>query len=153
MSLDSWLHFFHVLAAIVWLGGGVMLVAVTARVRSSASPQAMTEMSRTIPWVGMRILGPTWLVVLVTGVWMVAENGAFKFSQLWVLIGLGAFAVAFLIGTVFMSRAGIGLERASRTEGAATQLPALLQRWLAGYVAILAVLLIAVADMVFKPGL
>lgn len=51
------------------------------------------------------------------------------------------------------SRAGVGLERATRGDGGAAQLPALLQQWIVGYSVILAVLLIAVWDMVFKPGL
>jgi uncharacterized membrane protein len=153
MSLDSWLHFLHVVAAIVWLGGGLMLVMVGIRVRSSTSSEAIAEFARTIPFVGIRVLGPAWIVVLVTSVWMVLSSSEFKFTQLWVLIGLGAFAVAFLVGAVYMSQVGIRLDRAARGEDRQhANLPALLQRWLVGYSVVLVVLLVAVWDMVFKPG-
>ena len=154
MNLESWLHFFHVVAAIVWLGGGFMLVMVGLRVRSSANPQAIAEIARTIPFIGIRVMGPAWIVLLVTGIWMVLGSSAWSFTQLWVLLGLGLFAVAFLVGAIYMSQAGIRLDRAAK-EGAqsAADLPSLLQRWLLGYAVILAVLLVAVGDMVFKPGL
>jgi len=153
MGLDSWLHFLHVLGAIVWLGGGLMLVMVGIRVRSSASSEAIAEFARTIPFVGIRVLGPAWIVVLVTGVWMVFSSSAFKFTQLWVLFGLGAFAVAFLIGAVYMSRVGIRLDRAARSEDPKdANLRTLLGRWLVGYSVVLGVLLVAAWDMVFKPG-
>jgi hypothetical protein len=34
------------------------------------------------PYVGMRLLGPAWIVVLITGVWMVLVSAAWKFSKL-----------------------------------------------------------------------
>jgi hypothetical protein len=53
-----------------------------------------------------------------------------------------------------MSRIGIQLDRAAQQatmDGA--QLRALLDRWIAGYGVVLVVLIVAVWDMVFKPGL
>ena len=41
MTLDSWLHFGHVLSAIVWVGGGLMLSIVGLRVRASGEPNAI----------------------------------------------------------------------------------------------------------------
>lgn len=148
-----WLHLIHVLAAMVWLGGGLMLVLLAARTRSSSTPQAVAEFARLIPYVGIRVLGPAWIVVLLTGVGMVFLSSEWRFTQLWVLIALGLFAVAYLIGAVFMSRAGIQLDRAARGNDPEANLPALLQRWLVGYCVVLAALLVAVWDMIFKPGL
>jgi uncharacterized membrane protein len=153
MTLDSWLHFLHVVAAIVWVGGGFMLVMVGLRIRSTANPQAMAELGRTIPYVGIRVLGPAWIVLLITGVWMVLSSASWRFTQFWVLLGIGLFAVAFLVGAIFMSQAGVRLERAAReADSHKANLSSLFQRWLLGYSVILAVLLVAVWDMVFKPG-
>ena len=152
-TLEPWLHLLHVVAATVWLGGGVAMVLVAARTRSSSNAQAMTEFARTIPFVGIRVLGPALVVVLATGLAMVLTSAAWSFTQPWVLIGLGLFAIAFLIGAVFMSRAGIRLDRAARGDGPRAELPSLLLRWLIGYSVILAVLLVAMGDMVLKPGL
>jgi uncharacterized membrane protein len=48
MTLDSWLHFGHVLNAIVWVGGGLMLSIVGLRVRSSGDPTALRQFAGTL---------------------------------------------------------------------------------------------------------
>jgi uncharacterized membrane protein len=154
MDLDSWLHFVHVLAATVWLGGGITLSAVALHARSASDPRPIAEFARVLPYVGLRILMPSVVIVLVTGVWMVLAGSEFSLSQFWVLLGLGLFAIAFLIGAVYMSRVGIQLDRVAQQatmDGA--QLRVLLDRWIAGYAVVLVVLIVAVGDMVFKPGL
>ena len=153
LSLDNSLHFLHVIAAIAWTGGGLTLSVIALRIRSSGDIRAMADFARTLPYVGLRVLMPAVIVIPVTGVWMVLENSEFQFAQLWVRFGIGLFLLAFLIGAVYMSRVGIQLDRAARqAAGAAINLSALLDRWLAGYAVVMAVLLLAIADMVFKPG-
>ncbi len=155
MDLDTWLHFLHVLAATIWVGGGVTLSLVGLRSRSSTELSAIGEFSRTLPFVGLRVLTPAVIVVLVTGVWMVLAGSEWNFSQFWVWFGLALFAIAFAIGGIYLSRVGIQLDRATRPGSAVlpAALPVLLDRWLVGYGAVLAVLVVAVWDMVFKPGL
>jgi len=154
MSLDSWLHLVHVLSAMVWVGGGLMLSLIAVRVRSSSDPRAIADFARLLPFVGIRVLMPSVILVLVTGVGLVLADSEFRFSQLWVLLALALFAVAFLIGAVYLSRVAIQLDRAIAGQGqAGAGAAALLNRWLAGYWGVLAVLLVAVWDMVFKPGL
>lgn len=149
----SWLHFLHVVAAMVWVGGGVVLSLSAMRARTGDA-HTLTDFARTLSYVGLRVMMPAVIVVLVTGVWMVLAGSEFKFSELWVLLGLGLFALAFLIGGVYLSRVGIQLERAAGPDStsATTGVAALLDRWLIGYAAVLLVLLVAVWDMVFKPG-
>ena len=96
---------------------------------------------------------PAVILVLVTGVWMVIANAEWHFSQFWVLFALGLFAIAFLIGAVYLSRVGIQMERYANSESNDASTGARLpDRWLVGYGIVLAVLLIAVWDMVFKPS-
>lgn len=154
----GWLKFLHIVGAMVWLGGGTTLILVGIRAQRSPDPNAIREFARLAPYVGMRLLGPAWIVVLITGAWMVLVSAAWKFSQLWVLLALGLFAVAFLIGAVYLSRVGIQLERmvgpAGRTDGAANaDGVALVRRWILGYGLVMLALLLAVWDMVFKPGI
>jgi uncharacterized membrane protein len=111
MDFLRWLHFAHVLAAIVWIGGGVMLMLIGVRARSGTDPHAMTQFARIVPWVGIRALTPAVAVLLATGVWMVLANAAWSFSAFWVQLALGLFALAFLVGVVYMSRVGIQLNR------------------------------------------
>jgi len=151
MTLDNWLHFVHVLAAMTWVGGGLTLSVMGLRARSR--PAAVREFGAVLPYVGIRVLMPAVILVLVTGVWMVIASAEWHFSQFWVLFALGLFAVAFLIGAVYLSRVGIQMERLAKAPADDAPTGArLLNRWLVGYGIVLAVLLVAVWDMVFKPG-
>ena len=83
---------------------------------------------------------------------MVADSAAWNFGQTWVWLGFALFGAAFLVGAAFQSRAAIGAQRAVE---AAEQDEAVrqLRRWVWGSRFILALLVLATWDMVFKPGL
>ena len=154
MILEPWLHLAHILGAIIWVGGGVMLSVVGVRARQGGDPSLIREFARMLSSVGLRVLTPAVVAVLVSGVWLVLAGSEWDFGQLWVLFGLGAFVVAFLIGAVYLSRIAIQLERlATRTEMDPMAVRDLLGRWIVGYRVILVILLFAVWDMVFKPSL
>ena len=155
VNLDSWLHFGHVLSAIVWVGGGLMLSIVGLRVRASGDPNAIRQFAGTLSYAGVRVLLPAVVGTLGFGVWLVIENAAWDFGQLWVLLALGLFAVAFLVGAVYLSRIGTRLQRWAINDEptSANDGPMMLDQWLLGYGMVLVVLLVAVWDMVFKPGL
>jgi uncharacterized membrane protein len=150
VTLYDWLKVGHILGAMIWVGGGVTLVFFALRVRASGDPAAVTEFGRTLAFLGPRLLAPSVIAVLVFGLWMIPINSAWNFGQAWILLALVLFAVAFLVGAIYLSRIGIRLGRAADGDGAASR--ALLDRWLTGYAVVLVVLLVAVWDMVFKPG-
>jgi uncharacterized membrane protein len=153
MGLGPWLHFLHITGAVIWVGGGVVLSVIGQRVRRSGDATLLAEFARTLSYVGLRVFTPSVIVVLVTGVWLVFAEESGNFTQLWVILALVAFAVAFLIGAVYLSRSAIRLERvmSAPTPDIAAARDAL-GRWLLGYGVVLAVLVFALWDMVFKPG-
>lgn len=154
MTLGPWLHFLHISGAVVWVGGGVVLSIIATRVHRSGDMTLLRELARTLSYVGLRVFTPAVIVVLVTGVWLVFAEQFGEFTKLWVVLALAAFAVAFLIGAVYLSRSAIQLERI--VSGPAPDAPAArdaLRRWMLGYGLVLAVLVFALWDMVFKPGL
>jgi uncharacterized membrane protein len=104
-----------------------------------------------LAYAGPRVLGPATVGTLVFGMWLVVESAAWDFSQSWVRIGVTLFAVAFLIGAVYLSRLGLQLQRTASESAAGAK--SLLGRWILGYRLVLLTLLLAVWDMVFKPGL
>lgn len=132
----------------MWVGGGVTLLFIGLRARSARRPEAISEFAGILPYVGLRVLMPAVILVLVTGVWMVLAGSEFQFSQFWVLFALGLFAVAFAIGGIYLSRVGMQMTKVA----GATAAGGLVDRWLIGYGAVLVVLLVALWDMVFKPG-
>jgi uncharacterized membrane protein len=149
-----WLLFLHVLSAMVWIGGGLILLLTGLRVRASADPRRAADFAGTLPYLALRSLAPAIVLLLLTGVGMVLSNAAWQFSQTWVLLALGLFVLAFAIGAVYLSRAGAALLRVAGGEaGDATSVTPFLNRWLLGYGAVLLILVVVVWDMIFKPGL
>ena len=126
-----------------------MLFVLGARARHRATSDTIGEFGQTLAYIGPRVLTPAVLATLVLGIWMVLESPAWDFAQLWVRVALALFAAAFAIGLLALSRIGIALQRvADAGEGRR-----LLDRWLLGYGVVLLLLVLAVWDMVFKPGL
>ena len=142
------LLFVHILAAVTWLGGGLILFVAAVRLRQSATD--IQTFAKILPYIGIRLFMPAVVLVLVTGIWMVIADSEWGFTQAWVLIAIGLFVVAFAVGGVYLSRVGIAMDRAAAS--ATGDLAALVNRWLAGYLVVLVVLLLVIADMVFKPG-
>jgi uncharacterized membrane protein len=152
MELQTWLRFAHIVGAIVWVGGGVMLSLVGLRARRSGNMVIIGEFARMLSYVGLGVLAPAVVVVLVSGVWLVLAESR-EFTELWVLLALAAFAAAFVLGAVFLSRNAIALERvATGSDIDPHAANGVLGRWIGGYVGVLAILVFAVWDMIFKPG-
>ena len=152
MSLEHWLLFLHILGAIVWIGGGLMLSFFGLRARATADLRIIAEFSRTSRRFGLTLFMPALVVLLGTGIWMVLAHTGSKLSEPWILIGFALFFLAFLIGAFYLSRVGIALEQAVADPGRDVKSASvLIGRWLVGYGVILLVLVAAVWDMVFKP--
>jgi uncharacterized membrane protein len=153
LSIDSWLLFAHVGGAAVWLGGGVMLTLVASRAGTSADPAFIREFSRGLPQVALRSLTPAMFVVLLSGIALVVSRSR-SFTELWVLLALASFVLAFIVGAVFVSRTAMELSRlATDASVDVAAAGAALGRWLVAYRLILAILVFVLWDMVFKPSL
>ena len=148
----DWLLFLHVLAAMVWVGGGVMLAVSAARVLRDPDPAAVGRFTASLRVVGPRVLAPATVAVLGLGIALVVDTDAWDFGQLWVQLGLGLFAAAFLIGAAYQSRAALAAARAVERDDD-EQARRQLRYWLWGYRLIVLLLVTAAWDMTTKPGL
>jgi len=150
-TLRDWLLVGHVLAAMVWLGGGVMLAALAVFTVRSGDADAVVRFVRPLRVVGPIVLAPATVLVVGLGVWLVLEDAAWSFGQTWVVLALALFASAAVVGAAFQSRAAILAERAGG-RGDRAEARRQLGRWVMGYLVIVALLVAIVWDMVFKPG-
>lgn len=151
-TLYDWLLLLHIVAAMTWVGGGVLLGVLATRVVRERDPDAVARFTGTLRVVGPLVLAPATLGVGAFGIWLALDSDAWGFGQLWVQLALGLFAAAFAIGAAHQSRAALGAERAV-ARGDHDDAVRQLARWSWGYRLILAILLVATWDMVFKPGL
>jgi uncharacterized membrane protein len=146
------LKFLHVLAAITWVGGNIYSQVLATRVIAAGDPVHLGRIAKDLGDLGNRLLLPAAVSVLVFGVWLVAVS-AWNFTDPWILIGLTGVAITIVTGAFF-----IGPEAGRLGALAAERDPAdpEIQRRIRRVVAIsridLVVLVLVVADMVFKPG-
>jgi uncharacterized membrane protein len=151
-TLYEWLLFLHILAGMVWVGGTVALAALATYILRSADADGITRFIGSLRVVGPIVLAPAPVLLVAMGIWLVLDTDAWDFGQGWVQLGLGLFVAAFLYGAAFQSRAAIAARRAVDS-GDHERAVAYFRRWSVGAWVILVVLVLAVADMVFKPGL
>ena len=149
-ALYDWLLFLHILAAMLWLGGIVVIGAFAFRILHTRQPGATAAFLGNLRVIGPLVLAPAPAILLAMGIWMVADR--WEFDETWVSLGFGLFLVAFLIGAAHQSRAAIAAEKASKAGDDAAALHHL-RHWAYGMAVILVLLVVATWDMVFKPGL
>jgi uncharacterized membrane protein len=152
MSGYEWLLLLHVLAACVWIGGIAVLGAQAVVLLRGGEPDDPGRFVRTLRRLGPVVLAPAPVLLVVLGAWMVGDSDAWSFGQTWVVVAFALFGGAFLIGAAHQSRAALAAERAA-AHGDHAEAARRLRHWAWGMAAILALLVVAVWDMVAKPGL
>ena len=150
--MDDWLLLGHVLAGMVWIGGIVVLGAIGVRAVRDRDPDAPARFSAMLRAIGPIVLAPAPVLLVGFGVWLVTDSRAWAFDQRWVQVGLGLFGAAFLVGAAHQSRTAIAAERAA-VRADRSEAVRQLRRWLWGTALIVGLLVAAVWDMIFKPGL
>ena len=151
-ALYDWLLLGHIIAALVWLGGGVVLaVLAVATLRSDDGP-AVARFVAGLRVIGPAVLAPATIATLGVGIWLDLDSAAWDFGQAWVLLALALFAAAVVVGAGHQGRAAINAQRAiDRDDHAEARRQ--LARWTWGYGVVVSLLLVIAWDMVFKPGL
>lgn len=151
MSFDDWLLYFHVLGAVVWLGGGVMVGVLGIRARKTG--QELTLLQQ-MEWVGPRVGGPAQLTMIVTGIWMVARSPAWNFGQAFVVTGIAVWVALGIIGGSVHPANFKAIRRAVDAGGEGSPLISALaaRTWRATWIEV-ALLLFVVWAMVGKFGL
>jgi uncharacterized membrane protein len=150
-ALYDWLLLGHIIAAMVWVGGSMVLAAFATLVLRGGQDD-VARFVGSLRVVGPIVLAPAPVLVIGLGIWLVGESASWDFGQTWIQIAFGLFLLAFLYGAAFQSRAAIAAERAAKA-GDAARATRHLARWAWGSRAIVALLLLATWDMVLKPGL
>jgi uncharacterized membrane protein len=141
----------HVLAAVVWVGGGASVTVLALLTEREGDPKALVSLGHKVEFMATRIFIPSSLVVLVFGILMMIK-GDLDWGQFWVIVGLLGFAATFLTGVVFLGPQTKKLNVLAAELGAEHPLTQeKLKRLLLVARFDVALLLVIVADMVAKP--
>jgi uncharacterized membrane protein len=141
----------HVLAAVVWIGGGAMFAMITTRLLRTRDRMALgaviPQMARQLGAAG----GPASGIVLLTGIAMVLV-GHIGFSALWVRLGFGGILLHALFGAFVMRKRTMSLvEAVSAPATDETEVARAGARLRSGMFTYLALMVAVVAVMVLKP--
>lgn len=141
----------HVVAAVVWVGGGATLVVLALLIQRENDPGALAAFGQRVEFIATRIFIPASLVVLVFGILMML-NGDLDWGQFWVIAGLVGFAATFLTGIAFLSPQTKRFNALVEEKGAESpEAQAALGKLLLVGRFDVALLLLVVADMTAKP--
>ena len=150
----SWYFVFksiHVLAAIVWLGGGAMITVLAWRAQRARDTAQLLQIGKQAEWLSTRVFVPASLVVLVMGV-ILMHKFPWGYDHFWTLFGVIGWAVSFVVGAAFLGPQTGKLAKLMETRGpedpgVAARLDVIINVARADVVLVLLV----AADMVAKP--
>ena len=100
----------HILAGIAWVGGGLTEQLSVQQARASGGAAAADRQIVSLAWMEKFIYIPAPIIVLITGLTMVAVNDAWGFSQPWVYIALSLLVLAGILGGAVGGRLGKRIE-------------------------------------------
>ena len=149
-SYELWL-FFHITAAIVWIGGAIAGQVFAVLAKRSGDPAQSAAFGRSMSFVGMYVFLPSALAVVVTG-GLLVEDGNWDWSEPFVALGLVGWAVvaATAFGYVLREMGKAGARMAA--EGPSPALAARVGRLVLIARVLIVVLVAIVFVMVVKPG-
>ena len=97
----SWLKSVHVLAAVMWVGGSVMLTLLGIMTIGLRDPVRLTQFAKQVAFLGGRYFPPLSLMVVGFGFWMVQENDL-GYGATWLKIGIAGWIASFVIGAGYL---------------------------------------------------
>jgi uncharacterized membrane protein len=89
----------HVLAAMVWVGGGIYATAMSQR--ALATGEGFDFVAAQAQRAGTRLFGPAAAVVVLSGITIVVTTSSWRFGQTFVWASFVLAAISFIIGGAF----------------------------------------------------
>lgn len=100
LQFYDFLRFFHVVIAMVWVGGTVMVQITAELAFRSSLPGRAAAFAKETSWIGQFVFTPASLVVVGLGFWLVA-NGHWGY-HFWTIASLVGFVASFVVGAGFL---------------------------------------------------
>jgi uncharacterized membrane protein len=154
LGIYNWIKTVHVLAAIVWVGGGIFIQIYVTRLKRTNDQTRLMAFAKDVEKFGTMIFLPASILVLIFGMVMVWYAPQWELTQLWVILGLLGIANTIVVGAAFLGPEAGRLARVASERGPDDpEVVRRTERLFAISRYDLAVLVLVVVDMVVKPGL
>lgn len=146
-----WMLVFHVIAAVIWVGGAAATQVYAIRATRSNDPDRVAKFAKDAEWIGLHVFLPSSLVLVALGFGLVAD-GPWGMGDAWISFSLAAWLLSAVTGAAFLGPEAGRIGRIIEEQGAAS---AEAQRRIRRIFVIsrieLALLLLVVFAMVMKP--
>ncbi len=141
----------HVIAAIVWIGGGTLLTILGVAAERKRDPIELANIARQAATVGEKVFAPAGLVVVAMGIAMML-NTDWGWGKFWIVAGLVGYAITFFTGVGVLSPLAKKVTALTEEKGPThPETAAAITRILMIARIDVAMLLLVVVDMVTKP--
>jgi uncharacterized membrane protein len=141
----------HVIAAVIWVGGAAMIQAYAFRILRTGDGRRQADFSKDTEVVGMRVFVPASLILFLAAIAMMV-NLHWSWNQNWIVLGLIAFGLSFVLGAGFLGPEGGRIAELIEREGPdSPAVQARIRRILTVSRCELIVLLTVIVNMVVKP--
>ena len=141
--------FLHITSAIIWIGAGIGLVFLGIAADSRTDRAEFVRVIASISFIAPRVFVPTSLATLIFG--LIVAFMDWGFADLWLWLGLAGFAATVLTGNLLLKPRADRVGEITAREGVSDSAVALGRELLRLCKFDYVVLLVVVADMVFKP--
>ncbi|MEA2024178.1 MAG: DUF2269 family protein [Actinomycetota bacterium] len=92
-----WILFFHVLSAIVWLGGSIYVEALMAAAGRGTDEGALVTVFRRVGTTNMRLFNLAGISAIAFGLWLVFISPGWEFEMIWIGVGILLATITVII--------------------------------------------------------
>lgn len=142
----------HVLAVVVWVGGGTTLTIFALLTQRACDTHALANLVRQVETISLRVFTPASLVALGFGFALVEKEGL-GYRSFWIDFSLAVWALSFVLGALLIGPRTGRLRRLIDERGADDPL---VQQGIAQVLRLaridVTMLLLVVIDMAAKPS-
>jgi len=140
----------HVLMAIVWVGGALMIQLFAFKIMRADDDQQLATFARDVEFISMRTFIPASLILVVLGFVLIHQAGwAYHF---WIVFALAVWALSFITGAGFLGPESGRIAKRIDEGGVDAELRVRIERVLLISRVELVLLALVAMDMVLKPG-
>jgi uncharacterized membrane protein len=99
----EWFKTLHVLAAVLWVGGGATLALYAILTQREHRPEEMASVARKAALIGERVYTPLSLLVLAFGFGLMEnDQSPWTYDQFFVIFALAGWGVSAATGMIFL---------------------------------------------------
>jgi uncharacterized membrane protein len=142
--------FIHIAAAVVWVGGGFMLVILGIQAEKANDERGLRTVFEQIGSVATKVIVPASVVVLLMGILMIVD-GPWSLKYLWLVLGLLGYLATFATGIGILTPQSEKMGARLAAEGMTPANAQGIRRILTIARADVVVLFVVIADMALKP--